>query len=380
MTRTFHLLTGEYPPQTGGVGDYTRIVARGLAARGFNVHVWCPEVTAGVADLVHLHSLPDRFGPGARDALASAFAAAPGAVVVQYVPNAFGARGANVAFCLWLLGLHRQAVDVRVMFHEPYFYFSRTRPSRNLLAAAQRVMAALLLKASPVAYISTATWQRYLRPWGARAFVELPIPATIASTAGADEISRWRATLAGTTAGTRLVGHFGTFGDHVARELEPAIVAVLDAAPDARFVCIGRGAEAFAARLRRRHTVLGPRIVATREGLSGEEVAAVLGACDVALQPYPDGVTTRRTSVMAALANGIAVVTTDGALTEPIWRATGAVSLAPAGAAQALGTAVSGLLADAAARTALAERGRRVYEDQFAIGHTLDRLAGREAA
>jgi len=38
------ILTGEYPPQPGGVSDYTRLVAEGLAVGGDEVHVWAPEV------------------------------------------------------------------------------------------------------------------------------------------------------------------------------------------------------------------------------------------------------------------------------------------------------------------------------------------------
>src|SRR5579862_6625194 len=38
----WHIITPEYPPQTGGVSDYTRLVAEGLAEKGDVVHVWCP--------------------------------------------------------------------------------------------------------------------------------------------------------------------------------------------------------------------------------------------------------------------------------------------------------------------------------------------------
>src|SRR5262245_53872086 len=38
----WHIVTCEYPPQSGGVSDYTRLVANGLAKEGDRVHVWCP--------------------------------------------------------------------------------------------------------------------------------------------------------------------------------------------------------------------------------------------------------------------------------------------------------------------------------------------------
>jgi len=47
----------------------------------------------------------------------------------------------------------------------------------------------------------------------------------------------------------------------------------------------------------------------------------------VLLQPYEDGVTTRRGSIIAALALGVPVVTTTGRMTEPLWRASAAVTL-----------------------------------------------------
>ena len=64
----WHVITGEYPPQHGGVSDYTRQIARGLADLGDAVHVWAPPVESGgngsaASDRgVTVHRLPNRFG------------------------------------------------------------------------------------------------------------------------------------------------------------------------------------------------------------------------------------------------------------------------------------------------------------------------------
>ena len=374
----FHLLTGEYPPETGGVGDYTSLVAEGLAARGASVHVWCPTAVDSAAGSVHVHQLPDTFGPASRRQLETAFLVLPGCVLLEYVPNALGARGANVPFCAWLLRLRRRGIDVRVMFHEPYFYFSWHKPWRNGLAVVQRLMAALLVRASSVAYVSTLAWQDCLRPLGSSAMVESPIPATIATEATLDAIATWRSRFLVAHPGALVVGHFGTFGDHVGRELMRIVPRILDAVPSARVVCIGRGGEAFVAAIARENPALGHRVSATGM-LSRSDVSAALRACDLVIQPFPDGVTTRRTTVMAALANGVAVVTTEGMLTEPTWRKSGAVKLAPASDPHAVAAAAAALLTDPVETAALAARGRRLYASHFAIEHTLDALLGAAA-
>src|SRR5438876_909208 len=39
----WHVISSEYPPEVGGVSDYTEIVATGLGAQGDEVHIWCPK-------------------------------------------------------------------------------------------------------------------------------------------------------------------------------------------------------------------------------------------------------------------------------------------------------------------------------------------------
>jgi glycosyltransferase involved in cell wall biosynthesis len=366
---TWHLLTGEYPPSSGGVGDYTRTLAGELARRGHSVHVWCPAVASNAEQgLIQLHALPDRFRARSREALQSAWDALPGIVLLQYVPNVLGAGGMNLRFCRWLRAAASRH-DVRVMFHEPYFYFSWS-PTGNLRAVVQRLMAAELLHAGRTIYVSTDTWRRYLTT--SRRPVVLPVPSTIPRSCDSDAAARRRTHVA-TNGEAEVVGHFGTYGDHITRELETVVPLLLGARSTAQFVLIGRGSDRFAAFLRERHGSLAARIHDTGV-LSSMDVAAAIRACDVMVQPYPDGITTRRTSVMASLTNCVATVSTAGALTEAVWRETGAVALARDG--RAIAERVVALLESASERAALAEAGRRVYDERFAIERSVDALLG----
>lgn len=351
---TVHLLTGEADAGHGGVGDYTRLLAAAIERRGGKSRIWNAR------------------DPRLKEALPEALRTEPGYVLLQYVPNTLGARGANIAFCRWLWSLSRSGTDVRVMFHEPYFYFS-WNPLLNVLALTQRAMAAMLLRASSHTYVSTEQWLRYLAPYAPReaVFSILPIPSTLPVHLPESSVAHWRDRLGG---GSRvLVGHFGTYGSHVGDELAGVIPVLLRQFERIRFVCIGRGSDAFVSRIHTDQPDNRTRVIATGE-LAPPDAAAAIAACDVVVQPYPDGVTTRRTSVMAPLALGVATVTSSGFLTEPIWSEGSPVRLAPAGDADAHADAVGTLIRDAGARSELASRGRALYDAQFSIDRTVDAL------
>ena len=356
MRVTLHLLTGEYGPDTGGVGAYSHALVQALTHRGLRVRVW------NTLDRTLQQSLP------------AALATEPGCVLLQYVPNALGARGANVGFCQWLLSLRRQGADVRVMFHEPYFYLS-WNPALNGLAMMQRMMAAILLRASSRTYVSTEQWSRYLSSYAptGTAFTVLPIPSTLPSDPSAESVAAWRARIAGER--TMVAGHFGTYGSHVGGDLAPMVPALLDRVEELRFVCIGRGSEQFVDRLGYRYPSIANRVVATG-ALDPADAAAALAACDVALQPFPDGVTTRRTSVMAPLALGVATVTSRGFLTEPLWSEAPSVVLSPASDTAAHVDAAVSLLRDDSTRTQLGGLGRRLYDRRFTLDRTVQVLVG----
>lgn len=371
MPRTWHIVTGEHPPQPGGISDYTGRLVDALRARGEEVHVWSPPERLA------------RFGVSGLRAIgcgidASRAAGAEPIVLVQYAPNAFGMRGANVLLCAWLLlRAWRCKDDVRVMFHEPFFYFGRQSLGRNLLALVHRLMAALLLSSSRITYLSTSSWEKLLSRYAParHPFVSLPIPATVVPPTDPASTARIRASLAPDER-TLVVGHFGSYPDDVAAELERVLGALLPAIPDVTVFLIGRNSERFRERWCEALPQHAGRIVASGE-VPADRIGSHLRACDVLVQPYPDGATTRRTSLMASLACGVPTVTTLGMWSERLWREAGeALVLAPAGDAVAIVDSCQKLVRDPSRRRTLGAAGREFYERHFGMERTVNALCG----
>ncbi len=379
MKTTWHIITGEYPPQVGGVSDYTEQVAVGLAGRGCVVHVWCPGSESEASSTVEVHRFGRSFTPINLARLGkqlNAFAAGR-TLLVQYAPNAFGLRGLNIIFCLWLLWrrIFRRD-DVRVMFHEPFFYFAWQRPQRNFLAVVNRLMAVVLLAASKIVYISIPAWEKMLRgyAWFRRPIMKwLPIPSTIPRVENAEAVSAVRTKCLNGQSGLLLIGHFGTYGDHIAPDLAKVFADLLRKHEKSCGLFLGSNGKAFADRLAAAEPELAGRIHAPGY-LSRDEVSFHLQACDLAIQPYPDGASSRRTSLMAALVNATPTITTAGPLTEEVWRNDGSVPLARAGDTKAMTTLATEYLEDAGLRDRLGEQGSKLYWQQFSLERTLDTL------
>lgn len=370
------MLTGAYPPQEGGVSDYSRLVARGLADAGDEVHVWtsaCGEPTLEELG-VTVHRLPDRFGLPGLTRLHAEFNRLPGScrVLIQYVPNAFGWKAMNIPLCLWLFSQRRY--DVSTMFHEVAFPFRRRQPvSHQVLAAVTRGMAALVVRASRRIFVAIPAWGPTLRQLGSRhSVIEwLPVPSNIATRVQRAAVLATREKL-GLGGDATVIGHFGTYPPGIACMLEPTLAALLRGRR-CHALLLGRGGAPFAEAFTDRYPDLRGRLCAPG-GMASDDLAAHIATCDVLVQPYPDGASSRRTSLMAALALGMPIVTTDGLLSEPVWRETGAVRLVPADAISELAVAADALLGDRAAREALGTRAAALYAERFALEHTVRAL------
>jgi glycosyltransferase involved in cell wall biosynthesis len=379
----WHVITCEYAPRIGGVADHTRLVASGLAAEGDRVCVWCPvaegespEANGGVSVRRELGS----FRPSdlRRAGRALNEFNAPRRLLVQWVPHGYGYRSMNVGFCLWLWA---RAVlrgdEVTLVVHEPFLAFGEGSRRQDAVALVHRLMTMVLLSSARRVWTTIPEWEECWRPYalGRRVlFGRLPVSSTTPVTASAEEASATHALYA--TAGSLLVGHFGTYGGHVSRSLARLVTRLLSVTQtDCAVLLIGQGSEALLEELWGTHPRLANRVHATGT-LAPEALSRHLAACDLLVQPYPDGVSARRTSAMAGLAHGLAVVTTKGRLTEGLWQESGAVALAPAGDDDALLDEVRRLLASPESRARLGEAARKLYRERFDISHTVTTLRG----
>jgi len=379
---TWAIVTGEYPPQPGGVSGYTWVVAHALAAAGDDVHVFAPP--AGEAELaspVHVHRLSDTFGPrGIRELHAGlATLPAPRRALLQFVLQAFGMRAVNLPFIASLRALH--GYPLWIMFHE---FALDDNPAESFPRRAQayltRVLARMAARAADFAFVSIPAWSPLIAAAAPRVPIRwLPIPSNVATSADPVAAARIGARYR-SAPGAPLVGHFGTYRMRDSQQfLRDALPAVCAAAPDRNVLLLGRNSDTFAASLIAADTSLTSRIHGTGD-LESQELADHLSACDLLVQPYSDGVTTRRGSLFAALALGVPAVTTLGPLSEDLWASSGAAFFTPPNDVAATLAQVDIALADPELRRRVGVQARELYMSRFDVAHTVENLRNDEAA
>lgn len=382
----WHILTGEYPPQAGGVSDYSAMLAKALAGSGAEVHVWAPGAgdqapppgSAGVA----VHREAGRWSAADLGRLGRALddRPSPRRLLLQYTPNTWGYKGLNFGFCRWVAGRAARGDEIRLMVHEPFYPWQlRDRPTRWILAAGQRRMIRSLLASSGHVYVSIPAWGEALRrymPPRSKPAEWLPVPSNVPVVDDDGAVAALKHRLA--PAGETIVGSFGTYGPLIAPTLAAALVPLLAGRPARKALLLGRGGGGFADALRAAHPELGGRLIASG-GLPPAELSIHLQVCDLLVQPYPGGANSRRGSLMAGLAHGLPAATTLGRHSEPLWAATGCIAPAPDGDGPALARLAEALLDDPDALARIGAAARTVYDRHFTIERTVARLRGNGA-
>jgi glycosyltransferase involved in cell wall biosynthesis len=279
------------------------------------------------------------------------------AVVVQYNPFSFARWGFAPWLPLFLLSLRLwpRRPSIAVMVHEPYVPMTSLR--WTAMGLWQRLQLAAVRFAADAVFTSTDVWSdRFGRQLPRRPSHHLPVGSNLPDRRSARAVERRRL---GFEEGTLVLAAIGRRHD---TWLADYVVAAANATAAERPVALLLlGAEAPAL------PGLDARIDLIAPGyLPEDELSAKLAAADLFLAPLADGLSTKRSAVMAALQHGLAVVATAGEVTDAVLRGPGSgIALVPVGRSDRFTAETLQLAKDPAARAEGAAAGRRLYEGQF---------------
>ena len=280
----------------------------------------------------------------------------------------------NVPFCTWLWRRVKNDGDtLEIMVHEAFLTFEGSWRQYGA-ALVHRLMTIILLRVATRVWFSNTESERR---WGSYTlgrripFQWLPVPSNIR--VARDEAAVQALRRRYLPGGGLLLGHFGTYGAPVLSVLEPIVTKIAREMPGQSLLLMGAGSEEFRKQLIARHPAWEQGLHATG-ALASQDLSSHIAACDLLIQPYPDGATTRRTSLMVGLSHGKPILTTSSKVTEPLWEQGAAVGLTPAGDAVAFVKLLSDLLQDPGERARMGLAALKLYQERFDISHTVAAL------
>ena len=279
------------------------------------------------------------------------------AVLLQYNPFSYGRWGVAPWLLRDLARLRRNGTPVAMMVHEAYLTSMRRR--QRPIEAWQRFQIRALLSSVDAAFAATESLRDCLTRINPRIDVHhVPVGSNLPDRRASREETRRRLGLG--EQDVALVA-FGTgHPSQLASWVERAALSAADGSErQITLLNLGAGAHSLP-------SVPGKLAVRTPGRLPASELAEWIAAGDVFVAPFSDGVSTRRTTVMAALQHGLPVVTTRASSTDRIFdEASPALSAAPVDALDEFSAHVRRLVENAGARRELGAAGRTFFEQHF---------------
>jgi glycosyltransferase involved in cell wall biosynthesis len=333
------LLSAEYPPRPGGVGDYTRRLGNALVERGHNVSILTIyDLRFTIYDLSQHKAHPKskiqnlksdwswRCWPAVIAALDQL---RPDVLHIQYQTGAYGMHPA-INLLPWRLRQLPTRPKIVVTVHDlllPYL-FPKAGPLRRWVTHR------LLADADGVVVTNEEDYARLVGEGGnwetqhatrntfhvsrfnrSRSNITLILIGSNIPVEPPPDFNRaaWRSQL-GITENDVLIAYFGLFSRN--KGIDVLLRALMRLPDRMRLLIIGGEAtapedRAFAVEARRQIDTQGlsHRVIITGH-CSEAHVSAHLLAADLAALPFADGASFRRGSLLAALAHGVPVVTT----------------------------------------------------------------------
>ncbi len=311
--KSIDILVQSVPPVHDAIGEYTAYFAQHLrdfidvtlyTSKGF-----APQVIDGVTihqafDLAEKRRFATVF-----DRLLRSDAEA---LLLQYNPFAWGKRGWAPDLPKLVRDLKRQKPDllVAIMFHETFMIYPGFR--YRIMRFYQERQFRKLLAVANLAFYSSSKWaDQHQSAGGSCVALTLPVGSNL-PLCGLDQNEAKRRL--GFDASDFVCCVFG--GNHVSRMFDRIDMAVgaisesLAGQSRTRLIYIGDSDRAWK---------IGDTTVHSLGRLSARSASDAIAASDLMVNPFLDGISTRRGSAMAALQHGVPVLTTKGHNTEEIW-------------------------------------------------------------
>jgi glycosyltransferase involved in cell wall biosynthesis len=336
------IVTGEYPPMQGGVGAYSRILARTFAEQGHNVFVFSSKSTGSVDAAVELTT-----NPGARWNVRSLQAIRQWATTRRFDVINLQFQTAAYQMSPWIHFLPQWVnVPVVTTFHDlrfPYLFPKAGRLRNWIVTQLARTSTGIIAT-------NHEDWQRVRHLTNTTL---IPIGSNIQTSLASDfDPQVWRKK-AGAQDSDFLMAHFGFVNRSKGLEtLLAGLTKLRTCGTAAKLVMIGGRTgssdptntgyvdeiEALIERLHLRSFVQWTGFV------DDESVSAYLKASDAVVLPFLDGASYRRGSLMAAIHHGCTIVTTRPDVLIPTFKNGENMVLIPARDSQALAHAIAELI------------------------------------
>lgn len=306
------LITGEYPPDIGGVADYTALLAQHLTSRGYSITVVArtqSELPTRVGNDSPSIQPVSGWDPVSLVRLAWLLRQCqPDVVHLQYQAAPFNRSVALYAFP-WIARAAGWRGRFVATFHdlrEPYLFPKARRVRRtairSIMAASDRVVFTTAADLVQAGFPGKSTWV----PIGPNVWPHEKLD-------GPDQRARW-----GLASEAKVIAYFGFLNESKGTDaLADAAATLINQGAASHLMLVGDAlgasdpsnrlvAEAAWGRL----DTLGPDRVIRTGWLSPADTSAALSTADVAMLPYVDGASLRRGSLLACLAHGIPTITT----------------------------------------------------------------------
>ncbi len=366
------IISPAFPPDRGGVADYSSLLADGLAEKNEVIIVTSKSeeaITEGKNRFQIIGEIKSWGGFGLFRIISLIKRFSPELIIIQYVSFMYGRGGINLAFPLLSI-LLRIRYRVFTMVHEPFTPFGHSIKT-FLISLVQRLMLFCMILGSDKIGISIKVWERMLKRfffWRKMDFRWIPVPSNIKISTKTHIPEK----LQGFNKKPLLVFfgslHFSKMVEYMTASLD----ALIKKGYDAGLLIIGQDEKAMSAYIKELPDYLRGRIFCTGY-CNSDDVSRYLSASDIFLLPLIDGISSRRGSLMAALKHGISVVTTNGFLTDDIFEQENFTLLSPSTDKNLFIANVVRMAGDETLRETIGKKGKEIYERYFSVRLLIER-------